>query len=162
MGTRTTLVLLFASVFSSQVLGGHEDKSNGFNTEIDWHSWEDMKRFDFSTNTKPVLYLFNKPWCGACKRLKQEFNGPKAAKIVELSQQFVMVNVVEDIADKKYAPDGGYIPRILFANPRGVIRPSIKNKSGNPKFNYFYSSAAEVEAALASAAELLSADKTEL
>ena len=49
--------------------------------------------------------------------MKRELKSSKnTADLVELSKKFVMVNVEDDAEpeDDKYAPDGGYIPRILF------------------------------------------------
>jgi protein-disulfide reductase (glutathione) len=46
---------------------------------------------------------------------------------------------------QKWSPDGGYIPRIMYAQPNGDLRTELKNKMGNPKYGYFYSSAWEVE-----------------
>lgn len=50
---------------------------------------------DLKTNTKPILYLFNQPWCGACNKLKEAFQ-KEGDSLVELSKQFVMVNVGGD------------------------------------------------------------------
>lgn len=47
----------------------------------------------------------------------------------------------EEPSDPMYAPDGGYIPRILFISPDGVVQEQLKNKSGNPKYKYYYSDA---------------------
>ena len=50
---------------------------------------------DLSHNTKPIMYLFNQPWCGACKRLKETFQ-QEGDKISKLSQKFILVNVGGD------------------------------------------------------------------
>lgn len=83
------VTLLLAVTLLGAVAG--EGKSNGFGTDIDWLSWEDMKSFDYKSNTKPIMYVFSKPWCGACKRLKAEFTGPEGGKITDMSKDFVMV-----------------------------------------------------------------------
>ena len=41
------------------------------------------------------MYLFNQPWCGACKRLKQTFQD-EGATIAKLSEKFILVNVGGD------------------------------------------------------------------
>ena len=50
---------------------------------------------DLAHNTKPIMYLFNQPWCGACKRLKQTFQD-EGATVAKLSEKFILVNVGGD------------------------------------------------------------------
>ena len=47
----------------------------------------------------------------------------------------------EEPTDQVYAPDGGYIPRILFLSHLGEVVNTLYNEHGNPKYKYFYSSA---------------------
>lgn len=46
-----------------------------------------------------------------------------------------------------YKPDGGYIPRILFAEASRRLRPDVKNVK-NPKHAYFYRNVEEVKAGM--------------
>ena len=137
---------------------------------------------DLSHNSKPIMYLFNQPWCGACKRLKETFQ-QEGDKISKLSQKFILVNVGGDdnsafgvrilpkiatascrsgslypsgdgaapchhghvgeneaVMQEAFAPDGGYIPRILFAEPSGTLRPDLKNPANQKEYAYFYDS----------------------
>ena len=105
------------------------DKSNGFNSNIDWIAPADLQarwpllcsqsscitqslpsatgawissiaargcaRQGITHSDKPVLYLFAQPWCGACKRLKADFEANGEA-LVPISTEFVMVNVYGD------------------------------------------------------------------
>lgn len=43
-----------------------------------------------------------------------------------------------------YAPDGGYIPRVLFAEPGGKLRADIRNPGAGDKYTYFYTSVDQV------------------
>jgi protein-disulfide reductase (glutathione) len=45
---------------------------------------------------------------------------------------------------QRFSPDGGYIPRAIFADAKGNLRTDIKNTMGNPKYAYFYSDASQV------------------
>ncbi len=60
-----------------------------------------------------------------------------------MSKKFVMVNALDDEepSDPLYAPDGGYIPRILFFNPQGELQDDIINVGGNERYKYFYTNA---------------------
>jgi thiol-disulfide isomerase/thioredoxin len=93
VGLAALLLLAMVLFPSLPTVSTTTEKSNGFGGDIDWHSWEDMKTFDYSSNTKPIMWLFSKPWCGACKRLKADFGeGAMGQKIEELSESFVMVS----------------------------------------------------------------------
>ncbi len=48
-----------------------------------------------TTASKPVMYLFSQPWCGACKRLKADFEANGDA-LLAVSAEFIMVNVHGD------------------------------------------------------------------
>ena len=50
---------------------------------------------DLSRNSKPIMYMFNQPWCGACKKLKETFQ-QEGDKISKLSEKFILVNVGGD------------------------------------------------------------------
>uniref|UniRef100_A0A1I7WHH3 Thioredoxin domain-containing protein n=1 Tax=Heterorhabditis bacteriophora TaxID=37862 RepID=A0A1I7WHH3_HETBA len=106
---------LFCFVIASKKLD-KKDLSNGFRSEIKWVEWSKATGVAKDLN-KPIFFLIHKTWCGACKGLQREFNSsPNADDLIKLSENFVMVNVEdnEEPDDIKYAPDGGYIPRILF------------------------------------------------
>lgn len=138
------------------------------NAKIEWKSLSDMKSFDFSKNDKPIMYLLTQPWCGACKRLKRTFveEGQPKLTMETVSKQYIMVSVDGKENDKlgsEFAPDGGYIPRILFAEPSGKLRPDIKNPASPAQYKYFYTSAAQVAQALeANAGPLVSAARDEM
>ncbi|VDM53221.1 unnamed protein product, partial [Angiostrongylus costaricensis] len=106
---------------------------------IYWVEWDSAVDVAMDLK-KPIFLLIHKTWCGACKALKQEFNSsPKMSDLIALSKKFVMVNVQDDDEpeDEKYAPDGGYIPRILFLDSDG--EPLRTNNEARYKNNkYFY------------------------
>merc|ERR1712212_501088 len=84
------------------------------------------------------MLIIHKTWCSACKAFKPKFAGSREA--ISLSKSMIMINVQdkEEPKDKKYSPDGGYVPRILFFNPNGVFLPNMYNLDGNPNYKYFY------------------------
>ena len=116
----------------------------GFGSEYAWVSWSEAKSVASQQN-KPIMVILHKSWCGACKRLKPLVAGSKA--MLELSDKFVMVNSEDDedpSSDPNFSIDGGYIPRIIFLDSSGNIRPEFSNKRRSDKYRYFYSSSDEI------------------
>uniref|UniRef100_A0A8R1I0U4 Thioredoxin domain-containing protein n=1 Tax=Caenorhabditis japonica TaxID=281687 RepID=A0A8R1I0U4_CAEJA len=122
-----------------------KDLSHGYPNAIEWVEFDKAIGIAKDLN-KPILFLIHKTWCGACKSLKHELkNSPKTDELILLSRKFVMVNVEDDDEpeDPKYAPDGGYIPRIIFLDTDGnPLKTNNEQKYKNNK--YFYPLAAQI------------------
>ncbi|KAK3233643.1 hypothetical protein CYMTET_56070 [Cymbomonas tetramitiformis] len=137
-------ILLFSAVQAEDEL---------LSSKVDWKSKvSDLEGIDFTTNTKPIMVLITKSWCGACKRLKAEFlsgNG-EADEIYEYSQKFHMMSFVDDQEPKgeQWTEDGAYVPRLFFLSPQGDVMHSIINSQGNPKYKYFYMHLTQVKASM--------------
>lgn len=133
--------------------------ARGWGDSIAWVSLQDG--LDAArTSDQPLCLVIWKTWCGACKNLRPVFAA--SAEINELAGRFVMVNVVDDEEpkDAAYAPDGGYIPRILFLDSNGSVMTDVH--TGNAQYKYFYSSADSIaenmrRVAASSAAKLVDA-----
>uniref|UniRef100_A0A914E580 RING-type E3 ubiquitin transferase n=1 Tax=Acrobeloides nanus TaxID=290746 RepID=A0A914E580_9BILA len=113
--------------------------AHGLGDDIDWVEWDQAVSISLDLN-KPIFLLIHKTWCGACQSLKGRLSkDPKRNEFVELSKKFVMVNLEDDEEpqDEKYAPDGGYIPRLFFLDKKGDPM-AIDNKEKYAKNPHFY------------------------
>lgn len=88
---------------------------------------------------KPGMIVCHKSWCGACRALKPKFESSK--DIEALSASFILISLEDDDLpkDKKYMPDGDYVPRVLFLNSQGVLMTDVVNDRGSQEYKYFYS-----------------------
>lgn len=150
----STSMLVVAAMLVANFCGGvGAASSNGWNDNINWVTVDEAATEAEQTG-KPIMTVIHKSWCGACKALKPKFAA--SAEIEALSSFFVMVNAQDDDEPKgdEYKPDGGYIPRILFSDSSNKVHPEL-HEGPNPKYNYFYSDAAQVAKAMESALSTL-------
>ena len=110
--------------------------AEGWNAaQIDWQPYEAGLARAKAQN-KPLCLVLYTSWCPHCRNYSHVFDD---AQVVERARSFVMVraNADEEAAlARKYAPDGGYIPRTFFLAPDGTLDPEIH--APRPKFLYFY------------------------
>jgi len=138
------VAVLVATVFAA---------SHGFNDNVAWHTnLAEAKQLAAAQN-KPLMVLIHKSWCGACKRLNQQLSAAGSEPFVEASNSFVMVNLSDDAepSDAAYAPDGGYIPRVLFLDSAGNVKPELKNPTRSGQYLYFYTDAGSLVAGMKNA-----------
>lgn len=112
--------------------------AEGWNDDIAWRGLEEgleeAKRTD-----RPIMMVVHTSWCSKCRALKQAFNSE--ADIETLSEDFVMVHADQDVVPEAalYAPDGTYIPRVMFLDSSGNVDRELQNPGRTDKFRYFYS-----------------------
>eukprot|EP00727_Mastigamoeba_balamuthi_P011941 m51a1_g737 hypothetical protein (172) ;mRNA; f:491384-492018 len=134
--------LLVVAVLAVACVALAKEDGRGWGDNIEWRTFADGLAESRSSG-RPMMAIFHKSWCGACKNLKSNVNGN--ADFAALSANFVMVNIMDEPeADKKeHQPDGGYIPRVLFFDPAtGEPRTDLYNKAGNPQYKFYYNSPA--------------------
>ncbi|CAL8469234.1 g8775 [Coccomyxa elongata] len=153
--TRFLLFVALHCLLSSLCQG--VDVSNGFNQKLDWKPPSLLLEPTFVNDKKAILFIFSQPWCGACTKLKASFM-EEGEKLLDISKEFLLINVGGDDNNKfgaEFAPDGGYIPRIIFAEANGTVQPDIKNPGAQGQYEYFYHSVDAVKAGMENALNLL-------
>eukprot|EP00010_Vexillifera_abyssalis_P005435 CAMPEP_0201550964 /NCGR_PEP_ID=MMETSP0173_2-20130828/7231_1 /ASSEMBLY_ACC=CAM_ASM_000268 /TAXON_ID=218659 /ORGANISM="Vexillifera sp., Strain DIVA3 564/2" /LENGTH=164 /DNA_ID=CAMNT_0047961097 /DNA_START=60 /DNA_END=554 /DNA_ORIENTATION=+ len=143
------------------VFGGEHGEDRGFNSEIDWYNDLEEAKEAAQAQGKPIFLLIHKSWCGACKRLKPEFQG--SLVIESTSKHFIMVNLEDDEepTDERYRPDGAYVPRIFFLDENGDVLNDTHNKNGNPKYQHFFPQYNQVTETMTHALEVYRQQKSD-
>jgi len=127
---------------------------NGFGKHINWVTYEEGLKLA-EKESKPMMLIIHKSYCGACKALKPKFR--KSTEIGELSKEFVMVNTGDDEepTDPQFDQDGAYIPRIFFLDNHGVVETSLYNEDKEyKKAKYAFGSAPSILAMMKKALEM--------
>lgn len=125
--------------------------AHGFGDAIPWEpyaaAFEHAKR-----DGMPVMLVVHASWCGRCKELQPSFFDDE---IEALSQQFVMINVDQDVepSSTQHAPDGTYIPRVVFFDSNGQLDASLSNPRRRTH-RYFYTPADDLSAVMRKAISL--------
>jgi protein-disulfide reductase (glutathione) len=110
--------------------------ANGFNDAIAWRALDEgldeAKRLG-----RPLMLVVHASWCGKCRALKPSFAD---ADLAALSEQFVMVNVDQDQTPRstQYAPDGTYVPRIVFLDPQSGRPDETLLNASRRRYVYYY------------------------
>ncbi|XP_029980288.1 anterior gradient protein 3-like [Sphaeramia orbicularis] len=136
--------LLFA-VFFVFCAGAGEQKakqtknmSRGWGNSISWvKSYEEALSKMVKSN-KPLMVIHHREECPYCQDLKKVFVAEKSIQTMA-KEDFIMLNLVEETSDPNMAPDGYYVPRIIFVDPSKTVRADISGI--HPENLYTYSPA---------------------
>ncbi|XP_008327311.1 anterior gradient protein 3-like [Cynoglossus semilaevis] len=138
--------LLLTLIFGVCVTAAKEEKeeiyeedpdhlSRGWGSEIRWSSGYEPALIEMAANKKPLMVIHHKDDCPYSQALKKAF--VEEESIMKMAQKdFIMVNVVEETGDPNMAPDGYYVPRILFVDPSLTVRADIKGQYSNHHYTY--------------------------
>jgi thiol-disulfide isomerase/thioredoxin len=116
--------------------------ANGFGDAIAWRGLDEGLA-EARQLARPLMLVVHASWCSQCRALKPEFGDDE---LEALSEKFVMVNVDQDQVPRalEFAPDGDYVPRIVFVDPKsGRPVPELLNEQRS-RTVYYYSSADDV------------------
>ncbi|KAG5833877.1 hypothetical protein ANANG_G00280560 [Anguilla anguilla] len=125
-----------------EVPGGQEEENQqphplarGWGADIDWVETYEEGLKVAKASQKPLMVIHHLENCPVCKDLKAGFSSHEEIQRMA-KEDFIMFNLVHETEDRNLAPDGYYVPRILFIDPAMVIRADIATKSENYRYSY--------------------------
>uniref|UniRef100_A0A8B9MUS5 Uncharacterized protein n=1 Tax=Accipiter nisus TaxID=211598 RepID=A0A8B9MUS5_9AVES len=113
-----------SSILTSKLIKGAL-LSTGWGDDIEWAQTyeEGLAR---SKNSNVFIFLL---------ALRKAF--ASSPEIQQMAQEdFIMLNLVHSSSDDNMAPDGHYVPRILFVDPSMTVRADLTGKYGNRMYAY--------------------------
>nr|XP_029131425.1 anterior gradient protein 3-like [Labrus bergylta] len=112
-----------------------ESLSRGWGNGVTWiKSYEDGLA-KMAKSKKPLMVIHHKKGCPHSEALRKAFSSDKSIQKMA-KQDFFMINLVEETTDTNLAPDGYYVPRILFVDPSKAVRNDITGKYSERLFTY--------------------------
>ena len=120
--------------------------ANGFGDQIAWRTLDEGLA-EAAELRRPLMLVVHAAWCSSCQALKPSFSNET---LVDLSHDFVMINLDQDAEPRslEFAPDGSYIPRVVFLDPRtGRTDPTILNQRRADR-RYYYGAADDIVGAM--------------
>ncbi|XP_066543752.1 anterior gradient protein 2 homolog [Amia ocellicauda] len=110
--------------------------SRGWGDEIHWIETYNEALLKAKSSQKPLMVIHHLEQCPVCKKLKAVFSTNEAIQKMA-KENFIMFNIMNETGDKNLAPDGYYVPRIMFIDPSLTIRLDITGKRPQHKYTYF-------------------------
>ncbi|XP_058037991.1 anterior gradient protein 2 homolog [Ahaetulla prasina] len=108
--------------------------SRGWGDNQIWTQTYEEALFKSKTSNKPIMIIHHLEECPHSQALKKAFAEHK--EIQKIAANFVLLNLVYETTDKHLAPDGQYVPRILFVDPMLTIRADITGRYSNRLYAY--------------------------
>ncbi|KAL7976653.1 hypothetical protein Chor_008602 [Crotalus horridus] len=108
--------------------------SRGWGDKQIWTQTYEEALFKSKTSNKPIMIIHHLEECPHSQALKKAFAEHK--DIQKLAPSFILLNLVYETTDKHLAPDGQYVPRIMFVDPALTIRADITGRYSNRLYAY--------------------------
>ncbi|NXT69462.1 AGR2 protein, partial [Chaetops frenatus] len=131
--------------------------SRGWGDQLIWTQTYEEALFRAKHSQKPLMIIHHLEDCPHSQALKKVFAEHK--DIQKLAEKFILLNLVYETTDKNLAPDGQYVPRILFIDPSLTVRADITGRYSNRLYAYEPSDISLLHSNMQKALKLL---KTEL
>ncbi|CAL8266343.1 unnamed protein product [Lota lota] len=109
--------------------------SRGWGDRITWVQTYEEGLTKMKESKKPMMVIHHKEDCPFSQALKKVFLADKSVQKMA-KEDFIMLNLVHETTDPNLAPDGHYVPRILFVDPSMKVRADIAGRYSNRYFTY--------------------------
>ncbi|CAL8240555.1 unnamed protein product [Merluccius merluccius] len=109
--------------------------SRGWGDRITWVQTYEEGLSTMMETKKPLMVIHHKDDCPFSQALKKVFETDKSIQRMA-KEDFVMLNLVHETTDENLAPDGHYVPRILFVDPSMKVRADIIGRYSNRYYTY--------------------------
>ncbi|XP_009943062.2 anterior gradient protein 3-like [Opisthocomus hoazin] len=109
--------------------------SRGWGDDIEWVQTYEEGLARSKHSKKPLMVIHHLEECPYSQALRRAF--ASSPEIQQMAQEdFIMLNLVYSSSDDNMAPDGHYVPRILFVDPSMTVRADLTGKYGNRMYTY--------------------------
>ncbi|TRZ12454.1 hypothetical protein HGM15179_014659 [Zosterops borbonicus] len=108
--------------------------SRGWGDQLIWTQTYEEALFRAKHSQKPLMIIHHLEDCPHSQALKKVFAEHK--DIQKLAEKFILLNLVYETTDKNLAPDGQYVPRVLFIDPSLTVRADITGRYSNRLYAY--------------------------
>ncbi|XP_068542275.1 anterior gradient protein 3-like [Anas acuta] len=109
--------------------------SRGWGDDIEWVQTYEEGLARSKHSKKPLMVIHHLEECPYSQALRKAF--ASSPEIQQMAQEdFIMLNLVHSSSDDNMAPDGHYVPRILFVDPSLTVRADLTGKYGNRMYAY--------------------------
>uniref|UniRef100_A0A8C1BDH2 Anterior gradient 1 n=3 Tax=Cyprinus carpio TaxID=7962 RepID=A0A8C1BDH2_CYPCA len=129
------LFLVFCDVSTQRKKKTVQTLSRGWGDDITWVQTYEEGLSKAVESKKPLMIIHHLENCPHSKALKKAFAEHQTIQRLAKSD-FIMLNLVHETTDDNLAPDGFYVPRILFVDPSLTVRADIIGKYANRKYTY--------------------------
>eukprot|EP00929_Paragymnodinium_shiwhaense_P045968 TRINITY_DN23435_c0_g1_i1.p1 TRINITY_DN23435_c0_g1~~TRINITY_DN23435_c0_g1_i1.p1 ORF type:complete len:476 (+),score=117.97 TRINITY_DN23435_c0_g1_i1:109-1536(+) len=120
----------------------HRTDALHYNEEVDWKDDLTEALELQKVEKKPLMALIYSDHCPVCHNLRDSLTPPKGGPaFVKASKNYIMVMTKEPPNTDDWAPDGRYVPRIMFVKD-GVPDPAVINhvQPRSDGYHYTYTS----------------------
>ncbi|XP_073438261.1 anterior gradient protein 3-like isoform X2 [Dendrobates tinctorius] len=129
------LITFSSNVATEKEIRPPQTLSRGWGDEITWVQTYEEGLYNTKKSNKPLMVIHHLQDCQYCQALKKAFSESEEVQTLA-KENFIMLNLMHETTDKNLAPDGQYVPRILFIDPSLTVRADITGRYSNRRYTY--------------------------